>query len=330
MGQDVILAVDGGNSKTDAVLVSERGGLLGAAHGAGIPYARIGFDAALRELAATVSACRRAAGLSSDGALVGTGVYCLPGADRPRNRRVLAGALAVAGWTDRVLLRNDTVAALRAGTDRGWGIAVVCGAGMNCFGVGPTGRTVRFPSLGWISGDLGGGLGVGREALAAAVRGRDGRGPRTALERLVPEHFGLARPGAIVAAIEAGRIARGRVVELPPVVVAAARDGDAVAASILERMADEVVALAVAAARRLRVARSDVDVVLAGGFFRGGEDGFLTGVRAGIEARLSRARLIPLTAPPVLGAALLGLDALGADGTAAARLRAEGEALAAL
>src|SRR4029450_9447045 len=110
-------------------------------------------------------------------------------------------------------------AVLRAGTERGWGVAVVCGAGINCVGVAPDGRQVRFPALGGITGDWGGGDGlppagshvrvpalgeitgdwgggydVGMAAVSAAARSEDGRGPRTRLERGVPAPFGLATP----------------------------------------------------------------------------------------------------------------------------------------
>ena len=76
---------------------------------------------------------------------------------------------------DHLGVGNDTLAVLRAGTERGWGVAVVCGAGINCVGVAPDGRSVRFPALGRITGDWGGGYDVGLEALYVAARGEDGR-----------------------------------------------------------------------------------------------------------------------------------------------------------
>jgi len=73
------------------------------------------------------------------------------------------------------IVENDTFAVLRAGTDRGWGIAVVCGSGINCVGVAPDGRHARFPSLGAITGDWGGGYDVGLAGVVAAARSEDGR-----------------------------------------------------------------------------------------------------------------------------------------------------------
>ncbi len=99
---------------------------------------------------------------------------------------------------------------LRAGTERGWGVAVVCGAGINCVGVAPDGRQSRFPALGWSTGDWGGGYDVGVAAVSAAARSEDGRGERTTLEQAVPAHFGDATPTALAEAFHAGRSRNGR------------------------------------------------------------------------------------------------------------------------
>ncbi len=113
----------------------------------------------------------------------------LAGADLPEEERRLQDVVAARGWARRAHVANDTFAVLRAGTERGWGVAVVCGAGINCVGVAPDGRRARFPALGAITGDWGGGYDVGLAALSAAARSADGRGPRTALERAVGRAF---------------------------------------------------------------------------------------------------------------------------------------------
>ena len=80
------------------------------------------------------------------------GAFALSGADLPSDDRRLARVLRGAGWTRSELVANDTFAVLRAGTDRGWGVGLVCGSGINCTGVGPGGRTVRFPAGGEFRG----------------------------------------------------------------------------------------------------------------------------------------------------------------------------------
>ncbi|HYL41261.1 MAG TPA: BadF/BadG/BcrA/BcrD ATPase family protein [Candidatus Binatus sp.] len=330
-----VLAVDGGNSKADVALVGADGMLLGAVHGPTISHQQVGLAggmAMLGELA------RRAAGGQPDGSrptgsagrLAGLGVYCLAGADYPADVRLLSHGIEALGLTDRTVVLNDTFAALRAGTDRPWGVALICGRGINACAVAPNGRSARFDALGDYSGDWGGGSDLGEAALAAAVRGRDGRGSRTILERLVPEHFGLRSPAALPRALYEGRIDSDRIVELAPMVFEAAGLGDSVARAIVDRLADELVAMGGALIRRLHLARLDPEVVLAGGVFRATDRAFYERLEAGLRAISPRARAVRLTAPRVLGSALIGLDRLAPGGAAqadaASRLRAALEA----
>jgi N-acetylglucosamine kinase-like BadF-type ATPase len=199
---------------------------------------------------------------------------------------------------------------------------VVLGAGINCVGVAPDGREVRFPALGELSGDWGGGRDVGVAAVGAALRGEDGRGPATTLTRLVPGHFGLPTALAVVEALFRGRIDRRRVLELVPIVFAEAQAGDPAAGAIVDRQVAEVVAMAGAAIRRLEMTGDDVEVVLGGGLFQREAPSFLERIRSQVVGIAPAARLTQVTAPPVVGAALLGLDRLGAGPGAAERLRA--------
>ena len=102
-------------------------------------------------------------------------VLCLAGMDLPSDRRELRAAHGVSGLAGGVVLRNDTEAALRAGSPEPWGVAVTLGSGLNAVGIAPSGREARFAGLGPISGDRGGGGTLGMDALGAAVRpGRAG------------------------------------------------------------------------------------------------------------------------------------------------------------
>ncbi len=151
----------------------------------------IGLDGCLAVLEDLLGDAMAEAGLAEQ-PVAAVAQVMLAGADLPDEEAALRAAVEARGWAARTAVGNDTFAILRAGSDRGWGVAVVCGAGINCVGVAPDGRTARFPALGPITGDWGGGLDVGMAALAAAARGEDGRGPRTSLERTVPAAFGLA------------------------------------------------------------------------------------------------------------------------------------------
>ena len=226
--------------------------------------------------------------------------------DLPSDERALARALAATGLAEAKLVINDCYGGLRAGTERTWGICVICGSGMNCLGVAPDGRVARFDALGDLSGDWGGGDEVGLAGLAAAVRAGDGRGPATILQRMVPAHFGVATARALGLAMYRNKIPYERHVEIAQLVFEAAALDDVVARSIVDRLADEVVAWAAAAIRRLRLQRLDPHLVLAGGLFRAEDAAFYDRIGAGIAAVAPAAQVRRLTAPPIIGAASAG------------------------
>jgi N-acetylglucosamine kinase-like BadF-type ATPase len=322
-----VLAVDGGNSKADMALVAADGTLLGATRGPTVSHQAVGLEPGLDALELSVGIALGQAGLDRDRRPAAQlGVFSLAGADLPADVRMLEGEIGARRLVDEVVVLNDTHAALRAGSDRSWGVVVVCGAGINGLGVGPTGKVVRFAAVGEYSGDRGGGGDVGTAALAAAIRGRDGRGPRTSLETRVPAFFGRRRPDDLTTELYFGRLDPDRLRALTPLVFELAGEGDAVARSIIDDLADEVVAWARAMIRRLHLTRRDVPVVLSGGVFRTTYGPFFERIRAGVAAVAPAAQVEPLRAPPVLGSALLGLDRLelgsAAHAAAEARLRA--------
>jgi N-acetylglucosamine kinase-like BadF-type ATPase len=309
----VALAVDGGNSKTDLALVADDGRVLALVRGGMSSPHHIGLDGSVAMLQALYDEAAALAGLTGPADVAHV---LLAGLDFPTEERALHDALAPRGWARTLSVGNDTFAVLRAGTARGWGVAVVCGAGINCVGVAPDGRHARFPALGTLSGDWGGGFDVGLAALAAAARSEDGRGPRTSLEQAVPSYFGKPTPAALAEALHLGEIATRRLVELPPVVFDEAVT-DPVAAELVERLAAEVVVMAQVAMRRLELDGQPVEVLLGGGMFQHAD--LVDRVRAALAGVTVRAT----AEPPIVGAALLGLDDLGAGAEAQERARRE-------
>jgi N-acetylglucosamine kinase-like BadF-type ATPase len=327
---DVVLAVDGGNSKTDLALVRADGTLLALARGPLSSPHHLGLDGSLEVLDGLLDEAARDARLGRNGAVAAVAKLLMAGVDFPAEEEELRDAAERRGWAGRTSVGNDTFAVLRAGTERGWGVAVVCGAGINCVGVAPDGRHARFPALGPITGDWGGGYDVGIAAVSAAARSEDGRGPLTSLERSVPAYFGLETPQELAEAIHRGRIPLRRVGELPPVVfVEAARDP--VAASIVDRLADEVVTLARVALERLGLAGESAEVVLGGGLLQSGDGRLTRAIEDGLRKAVPAVVVRTASSAPIVGAALLGLDDLRAPPDAQRRLRRElGEATASL
>jgi N-acetylglucosamine kinase-like BadF-type ATPase len=322
-GDGLVLAVDGGNSKTDLALLDSSGRLLSLVRGGGSSAHALGIDGAVEVLEDLLERAIARAGLGPLAQPLASVAYLLlSGADLPEERSRIRTKIEQLGWSDRLVVDNDTLALLRAGTDRGWGVSVVCGAGINCLGLAPDGRDARFLSLGAISGDWGGGGDVGLAALAVAARSADGRGTRTVLETAVPAHFGLTDPLEVSRGIHLGEIPSARLLELAPVVLAAS-DQDPVAAGIIGGLANEVIAFAAAALRRLELTRADPDVVLGGRLLRAVSPSVIETIARGVNEVAPEARVLVAASEPIVGAALLGLDALGADAGARKRIRAK-------
>lgn len=352
-----VLAVDGGNSKTDVALVAQDGTLLAQVRGPGMPL-RLGEQTvqvisdlvravaaeavaaaaapavaipavAIPAVAAQTGADLTTGGIAVAGFVASHLVACVANVDLPSEERQLETMLREQGWAPSTVVANDTYAVLRAGLDdvpaagasKHWGIGVTCGTGINCIGKTPDGRTAGFLALGMISGDWGGGGGLGLEAQWHAVRAADGRGPETALRQAVPAYFGLREPLELAEAIHLGQIPLDRLAGLVPVIFEVADSGDEVAHDLILRLAREIFLLVKSAITRLSLESAPVPVVLGGGVVAAGNPMLLGAVTGLITAEFPAADLRVLLQAPVAGASLLGLDLAGSDVAAKRRLR---------
>jgi N-acetylglucosamine kinase-like BadF-type ATPase len=315
-----VLAIDGGNSKTDLALIGQDGTVLAALRGPGASHEDYGIEGAIGRLGEMIRLTAGQAGLAGPGPVAGHLSACLAGADLPEEEAALTVALESAGWTQTAEAMNDTFAVLRGGADHFWGVAVTCGAGINCVAVAPTGETARYLAHGALTGDWGGGIGLSQEVMWHAMRGWDGRGPATALGEAAAAHFGLASVREVAVAAHKGMIGEDSLIKLTGVLFAVAAGGDAVARSLVEKQATEICLMAVAAMRRLGLAPAGVPVVLGGGVLESREPLLLEAVKRELAAMAPGAVPRVLDVPPVAGAALLGLDRVGAVADAARRL----------
>ena len=319
---EYVLGIDGGNSKTDVVLASTTGKLLAWVRGPGIDSPLHDVDVWRTLLVGLVAQARAQAGVSSLSRTV-TAVFCLANVDLAAERRLAHREIRRAGVAEQIVVQNDTLAVLRAGATRSWGVAVVVGAGINAVGVHPSGRIARFLALGTISGDLGGGQDIGVTALGAGVRAGDGRGPATVLSRTVPQHYGLRNPKDVAIAVHRGDIRYDDLLLLAPLVFAAAAAGDKVATGILARFADEVAVTTNALIRRLHLTRTDLEVVLGGGTLQSGDRYVLERVTQRIHETANKAQVGVIQVAPVFGAVVEALERGGADQAALRRIRRE-------
>jgi N-acetylglucosamine kinase-like BadF-type ATPase len=300
---DIYLGVDGGGSKTFALAADATGRVLGFGQAGCANHQIHGLDAALAQIG---GACRLALG-SSAGSFAS---FCLAGADLPPDFAMLRPALESLGVAARFDLRNDTWAAMRAGTSHSWGAVVICGSGINAAVRAPDGREFVLPSLGDISGDWGGGGDIAMSAISALAREWDGRGPPTALTGRVLRHFGQPSYAALLEAIYTNALPQ-RNRELAPLVFEVALEGDLVAQEIVVRNGTEIGHVAGSLLRRMEMHRDRCEVVTGGSIFKG------AGPLLMDAANLALHRLAPLACftrarvEPVVGALLLAFELHG-------------------
>jgi N-acetylglucosamine kinase-like BadF-type ATPase len=299
-----VLGIDAGGTKTRALLAAEDGRIVAEASGGGANLRTHGELAVEKVLHAVADETSAAAGVRPDAVAVG-----IAGAGRPGDAAVLREILRRIGFRDRVVVTNDAHIAFVAGSARRIGLALVCGTGSIAWGQNAGGEIARAGGFGWHVGDEGSGFWIGERAIRQVLRGRDGRGPATALEAALLAHFAIADPEDIVHEIYGGDFPRHRIAFFAVPVAEAARSGDAVAARILADAASELVLAAETVIRRLGLAGAPYDVVLSGGTFRA-----LPALKADVARRLAApdATVRLLDREPAAGAVELAREALRA------------------
>lgn len=304
-----VVGVDGGATKTHALVVDETGQRAGFGQSGGSNYHSIGLQAARDEIQRAVLDALAQARLAPDA--LAMACYCLAGADLAEDFDLLREALSERGLSRQLMIKNDTMAALRAGLTRNWGVAVICGTGFNAAGIGADGREARLYGLGAISGDWGCGGRLSEEIIRAVMRAWDGRGKLTALTGLVLSRLCVASEEELLVKLHHREIPRSELLDLVPLLFTAALAGDRVAGSLVIQMGTEVGVSANALIRRLGLETTDVEVVLGGSVFKGEGPLLVDTITEVVHRQAPRARIKPLAHEPVTGAALLALEGLG-------------------
>jgi N-acetylglucosamine kinase-like BadF-type ATPase len=265
MAEQLLAGVDGGASKTRALIVSADGQSLGAATvQSSSAYHREPEEAAAVVVAAVRDALAHARRAGPVRAL-GAG---LAGADDPGIRARLVAALETSGLAGVVFIDHDAAAALAGGTALAPGVALIAGTGAVAFGVDAAGVRARADGWGPLLGDDGSGYAIGRAVLRAAMRAFDGRGPATALAQSVQERFALTSLAGLKIAVRG--LAVDQVAAVAPLALAAAGTGDAVAIELVRRAGEQLAATVAAVARALGWQRTQFPLVTGGGLFESG------------------------------------------------------------
>ncbi len=293
-----VLGLDGGGSKTLALVADTRQRELGRGTGGSANYQAVGADAALAALDEAIGAACAAAGLPSS-ALAAVCIG-LAGVDRPEDRVWLLE------WAGRRLpgvpltIVNDAQLVLAAGTPDGWGAALICGTGSIVYGQDASGRRARAGGWGYVLGDEGSGYAIGREGLRAVLRAFDGRGPRTALTQVILAHWALSTPADLVRRVYSQGLPPADMAALAPLVEAVSAGGDEVAREILWEAGREL-ALALRVVVRALDLPQPVPCALAGSLIVRGEAVRTLFLRAAGAASLQLDPVTPVV-EPALGA----------------------------
>lgn len=301
-----VLGVDGGGSKTHALVADERGEVLGFSSSGRSNWEDTGLEAAGAALAEAIGGALAAAQVPP-GALAAS-AFGLAGLDWDPDRPMLGVLLDPLGLAGPRRLENDSFIALRAGASRPFGVVVIAGTGHVAAGRDPAGRTVRTLGLGPMYGDFGSATDVAEEAVRAVADAYTGRGPATSLSRLLPPLAGCASAEQLLQ-----RLSRGLVPlpEAAPLVLQEAEAGDPACRQIVLHAGASLGESAAVVARRLGLGGQRFEMVMAGGLFRS-RNRLLEGTLVDTMARQApQAVPVHLTCRPVVGAALDALDLAG-------------------
>ena len=303
-----VLGIDVGGTKTHALIASDNGEVLGFGQGVGSNWESVGLEAAYETWAQVMQDALSEAGLSA-AQLIGGG-YGLAGLDWPSDHdrlRPLVDHLGVGGLQ---VLVNDAFEALWAGTRDGCGVVVIAGTGTTVAGRNRQGEEARTLGFSAHFGDWGGAGDIVRAAIYAIATAHTGRGVPTALSQRFVEVTRSRDAADFLEGLTRGRFRLDA--SAAPHVFEVAQAGDEVAQGIFRRAGRELGGNATVIIRRLDMESEAFDLVLSGGVLRSGNRLLLETLEGAVRQAAPLAHPILLTAPPVIGAALLAFDAVGA------------------
>lgn len=306
MSRHVIVAVDGGGTKTDVVLADAQGAELASVRTTGTNHEGIGIDRVVSTLGQAIDEVLAAAGATRDDVIVS--VVGLAGIDWDSDTTAVGDALRRLGLGGSMLVVNDSEIALRAGCGQPWGIVSSVGTGTVTAGVNRSGTRVRTMAIGW--GEPSGSWSMVAASLDAIAAAHHGTGPATVLETVFLEALGFDSVPAMFEAVTRGRVRIGA--GNAPLLDRAVDLGDEVAIAALTKVAGQHADMVGAVARRLGMADDEFELVMAGGVHQANRR-FGDLFCARVAQLCPRARPALLDVPPVRGAVRLALDVLATD-----------------
>lgn len=300
-----VLGVDAGNTKTIALVADLDGQIMGMGRsGCGDIYGVYGTTAAVHAVrAAMMEALHMARVAPHD---LAAGGFSMAGADWPEDYQFWYAELVQHGITCPVVVVNDALGALRAGSPDGTGVAVVCGTGCAIGARSPDGPV--WHSSFWH--DVGGGGDLGRRTLRAVYRAELGIEPPTSLRERVLTFFSLCSPEDVLHLFTARDKTPPNTATLAPLLLDEAAHGDAAAREIVREHGVLLGEYALAAARRVGIEHTSFPLVLAGGVLRHTYGLLIEALIKRVQATAPAAAPVNSRFEPAVGALFLAFDQL--------------------
>ncbi len=251
-----LLAVDGGGSKTRALLATVDGHFIADASSGPSNYQSVGLEQAVAAIREACHAAFLVAGLDPQWSEVAAACFGLAGVDRPADRDRLTARLAQERLARRLLIVNDAELVLAAGCSSGWGVALISGTGSICVGRSPDGRQARAGGWGHILGDEGSGFAIAVHALRLATQTADGRAQAPTLLKAALDFWSLQAPEQLIELVyqQLGG-SPAPIARFAPRVLELAQAGDPAAQPILEEAAEALAHHVTAVIQRLGLDR---------------------------------------------------------------------------
>ena len=308
-----VLGLDQGGSKTHGIVADENGRILGMGKSYGACHSSTGLDYAVNAVLEAADSALEQSGLTRDD--IHTVVGGLTGIDWKSESEMLTKAIAPHFPASDVVIVNDCLIAMRAGTHKK-NCAVLCaGSGLNC---AVQKDKECFVYGFYIPDEYQGGYCLGRKTIQAVFDSYLGLIAETVLTDMVMDYFSETSVDELLYRHVTGKITDKQYLYLPILLEEAAKQGDNVAAQIWEDYGSAIVAFLTARMRKMELLNLETDIVLSGSIFKCKYRGFIERVQKEIRSKIPGAAIIEARYEPVVGAMLMGIERINGEGLAKA------------
>lgn len=266
---DLFLGVDGGGTKTHAVLLNAQKQVVSEGFSGPSNPLRVGIETAVGNIrSAVISACDAVLISPSDIVCASLG---LAGVRRLDLREQVRNRISQKLGFKKVTVVTDAEIALYGTTLGKPGLVIISGTGSICFGKDDKGNTATAGGWGPIAGDEGGGVSIAKQALQAIAKALDGRGRETKLKDVAAEYFRASTPEDLIVAIYSPQMDNRKIAGFAKFVIETAKDNDEIAVEILSIAGFELGLAAYAVIKKLKMQRKKVPIGTVGSIFNAGD-----------------------------------------------------------